>query len=174
MNVKEMISTGAMLLIGVIALKAFGGIQGITTMVSGLGNLLGTGGGSAGGAAGGSAGDVGIISAGTAAQIDIISDMETAEVALIADTQQVEAEADILQVAAGIVAGPFGFLASPIIIEPMEKREKANVMQKYVERTSGAYTPSPSVSTPEGPPAWIQEPDMVSDPARPEGSFGGR
>lgn len=45
MKMESMISTGAMLFIGVIALKAFGGIEGITNIFKGFGELLTIGGG---------------------------------------------------------------------------------------------------------------------------------
>ena len=40
MDIGKIVSTGAVLLIGVIALKAFGGIQGVTDIFKGFGDLL--------------------------------------------------------------------------------------------------------------------------------------
>ena len=125
-----MLSTGAMLIIGVIALKAFGGVQGITKMIGGIGDLLGTGGGAAGGFGG-----VGIISPGTVEQIDIISGMKLPEVALIAETQEVESTFDTLQ-NLSLIGGPLAYIAAPFLLDPIEKAYKADVLKTYIGRTS--------------------------------------
>jgi len=140
MGVKDMISTGAMILVGIIALKAFGGVKGITEMVGGIGDLLGTGGAPSGISA---APSVGIIAADTAAQIDIISEMELPEVALVAETQEIESTFDTLQTMA-LIAGPIGYVAAPLLLDPIEEQYKATVLKTYVERTAAApqYQPS--------------------------------
>jgi len=168
MEIKDMLSTGAMLIIGVITLKAFGGVQGITKMIGGIGDLLGTG--SAGGSV---APGVGIIAPETVAQIDIISDMELPEVALIAENQEIESTFDTLHNLA-LIGGPIAYVAAPLLLDPIEESYKAESLKTYVQRTVNqpSYTPSETVTTPLGTTGWMQPTEMVDDPIHP--GIGGR
>jgi len=141
MKMGEMISTGAMIIVGIIALKAFGGVKGITSMIGGIGDLLGTGGAVP---TAGAAPTVGIIGPGTIEQVAAISGMELPEVALIAETQEIESTFDTLQTLS-LVAGPIGYVAAPLLLDPIEEGYKADVLKTYVERTAAIlpYTPSP-------------------------------
>jgi hypothetical protein len=161
MDVKGMISTGAMVIIGIIALKAFGGVKGITSMIGGIGDLLGTGGdgGLLGTGGAGAAPAVGIIAPETAAQIDIISDMTLPEVALIAETQEIEGTFGTLQ-NLSLIGGPLAYIAAPYLLDPIEESYKAETIKKYVQRT--AATPQYEPSAPE----TFDPTYMVSDVGR--------
>lgn len=168
MKISGMLETGAMIIIGIIALKAFGGIKGITSMLSDVGGLLGTGGGgiAGGGAAGSSIQD-------TIDVVEDLTDMPPADIGLVADIGATEAQGDLLSAIAYGATGILGGVITSGVIDPMIKGQVSEIIGEYVEDLP-AYTPSPTISTPIAPPVWIQEPDMIADIARPPGSFGGR
>ena len=89
MEIKDMLSTGVMVIIGVIALKAFGGVKGLTSMIGGIGDLLGTGGDS-------SAAGIDLVTAGDVEQIEIIEGLGTAEIDLLAGAKEVSGTYDVL------------------------------------------------------------------------------
>jgi len=122
MGIKDMISTGAMIIVGIIALKAFGGVKGLTSMIGGVGELLGTGGPAAGG--------IDLITPGDVEQIEAIRGLTTEEVELIAETKQVEATYDVLGMM-GWVAGPFGALVAPRVLAPFEEGQKAAIIDIF-------------------------------------------
>jgi len=166
MSVKEMISTGALIIGGIIVLKAFGGVKGITGMVSGVGQLLSFG--ESGAVGGGSS------LTDTIENVTDITEMPKEDVSLIADVSQTEAQGDLLQTIASLGVGPiFGPLIGEHIIQPYVEQQVGEILEEYAE-SKPTYTPSPTLPTPEAEPVWIEEPDMVSDIARPQGSFGGR
>jgi len=172
MELKNVAVIGGLILVGGLALKMFGGFEGLSGMFKGATDFFSDIGGG-----GSTAGAVGIITPETAAQIDILSDMTIPEVALIAETQEIESTYDVLQTAS-LIAGPIGYLAAPLLLDPLEKQQKADALKKYVSRTvkeQETYIPSPTVIIKgEDRPVWVQGSDLISDTARPEGSFGGR
>ena len=128
--------------------------------------ILGTG----GAAAAGVAPAIGIISPETAAQVDIISGMTLPEVALVAETQEIESTYDMLQTYS-LIAGPLGYIAAPLILDPLEKAQKAETIKKYVKRTAAlpSYEPTPA-------PVYQPSIYVPPDPAHPatDPFLGGR
>lgn len=151
MEMKDMLSTGAMLIIGIIALKAFGGVKGITSMIGGIGDLLGTGTAAAAPA-------VGIIAPETAAQVELIGGMSPSEVTLVAETQKIESIYDIIN-KLGWVGGPMWAAAMPHITAPFEDIAKADLLGAFVSELP-RWTPSPALTEPREviPVATIQTP----------------
>ena len=156
-----MITTGAMLLIGVIALKAFGGIKGITGMFEGVSGLLGGGGVSSG---------IDLISTGDTSQIDLLRGLTREEVEVIAETKKVESTYDILGMM-GWVAGPAGALIAPWFLRPFEEGQKAAIIHEYninITRNVAVpdvdYVPSPIPIQPD-PIIFPSDPDHpATDP----------
>jgi len=168
MEIKDMLSTGAMLIIGVIALKAFGGIEGLGKMFSGLSEGIGS---LAGGAPGtGAPGLSGAVFTG----VDVpIVDVLPEEPAIA----HIPSAIDLFGL--GTIP-PTPILTSDIIPDPeAQPPSLLDLINPFVRMPAPytytppiTYTPSPTVTTPLGTTGWMQTPDMVDDPIHP--GIGGR
>lgn len=160
-GLKGMLETGAIIIIGIIALKAFGGIKGISDLIGGISGMLsfdGGGGGAAPAPAPAPIIPVGELPPGST--VDII-------------TPPVQ---DPLE---------WWTFLSPILGATemwnwWQSRLGDPTITHVDVNGNGDYTPSPNVPTPPSPDpilpdqpmVWIQPPSMLPDPFRP--GVGGR